>query len=188
LRRFEIIEDHSLHTGLLQSESRVLDLGANAGRFTQTIVERFGCNVVAVEPNPKMFDLIPPHPRVRKFPYAITANTGPIEFHISDLSLGSSLGEVTGAHQGTITVLGKNLEELIGEIGWSRIDLLKMDIEGAEIDVFASCSDRLLQTIAQITVEFHDFIGVVSSQNIRKVLSRLESRGFRWVSRVGGWL
>lgn len=186
MRRFEVIEDHSLYTGILRSDSRVLDLGANAGRFTQAIVERFGCEVIAVEPNPEMFDQIAPHPRVLKLPYAMTASTGPVEFHISDFSLGSSLGRPSGQQQNTITVLGKNLEELIREVGWSRIDLLKMDIEGAEIDVFGSCADRILQSIAQMTIEFHDFTGAVSTNSIRKLLRRLESLGFRFVSRYRG--
>jgi hypothetical protein len=37
------------------------------------------------------------------------------------------------------------------------VDLLKLDIEGAEFEVIESTPDSILRSIGQITVEFHDF-------------------------------
>ena len=45
----ETIEDHTIHTRFLSSNSRVLDLGANRGSFSKAMITRFGCQCVAVE-------------------------------------------------------------------------------------------------------------------------------------------
>jgi hypothetical protein len=81
----------------------------------------------------------------------------------------------------------KSLQELIEELGWARVDLLKIDIEGAEIEMLASCPDDLLRRIAQISVEFHDFCGIIAPTEVRATLARLQKLGFRYVrmSRVG---
>ncbi len=48
--------------------------------------------------------------------------------------------------------------ELRRRAGVDRIDLLKIDIEGAEIGMFDDCTDEELSSIGQITVEFHAFL------------------------------
>ena len=42
-------------------------------------------------------------------------------------------------------------------LGITKIDILKLDIEGAEFELFVSTPDDILRRIGQITVEFHDF-------------------------------
>jgi hypothetical protein len=42
-------------------------------------------------------------------------------------------------------------------LGITKIDLLKLDIEGAEFDLIAVTPNQILQRISQIAVEFHDF-------------------------------
>jgi len=86
----------------------------------------------------------------------------------------------------TVSVPGKRLDEFASDLGLTHIDLLKMDIEGAELDVLASCSDRFLRSIAQLTVEFHDHVGVVSKEDIRAVIRRFHSLGFVHLSRYRG--
>jgi len=61
-----------------------------------------------------------------------------------------------------------------------HVDLLKIDIEGAEIDLFGSCSDSELKEIGQITVEFHSFIYADQHHSVLQVLERMADIGF-WV-------
>jgi hypothetical protein len=58
-----------------------------------------------------------------------------------------------------------------------RIDFLKIDIEGAEIDVLPDCSD-VIDRVQHLFVEFHAYIG--QSQALAKVIEVIEKAGFRY--------
>ena len=57
------------------------------------------------------------------------------------------------------------------------VDFLKMDIEGAEIEVLPDCAD-VLDRVQHLFVEFHAHIG--QPQALAKVLSVIEQAGFRY--------
>ncbi len=58
-----------------------------------------------------------------------------------------------------------------------RIDFLKIDIEGAEIEVLADCADSLGH-VQNLFVEFHSYIG--HSQSLASVVKVFEENGFRY--------
>ena len=70
-------------------------------------------------------------------------------------------------------------------IEWDTIDLLKLDIEGAEIEFSRQTPDHVLRRIGQMTIEFHDFCGITPSSEVRRVLLRLQSLGFSHVRMSG---
>lgn len=53
--------------------------------------------------------------------------------------------------------------------------MLKLDIEGAEIEFF----DAALAGVGQITVEFHDHCGMTPPAEVARVCRRLHGPGFR---------
>ncbi|MEA2383415.1 MAG: hypothetical protein QOH72_3386 [Solirubrobacteraceae bacterium] len=56
------------------------------------------------------------------------------------------------------------------------VDLLKMDIEGAEVDVLLDCADRL-DRVGRLVCEYHSFAG--RPQRLGQLLAALESAGHR---------
>lgn len=58
-----------------------------------------------------------------------------------------------------------------------HIDMLKMDIEGAEADVLQDCG-QLLSRVTNIFIEFHSF--VEKPQRLNEVLQLLSDNGFRY--------
>ena len=72
------------------------------------------------------------------------------------------------------------LRELRRRAGIDRIDLLKVDIEGAEIGMFDDCSDEELRSIGQITVEFHAFLFPEQQAAVTRIRERMAHIGF-WV-------
>ena len=64
------------------------------------------------------------------------------------------------------------LRDYLGE----PIDLLKLDIEGAEVDVLLDCRDRLTN-VARVFVEYHSF--AESEQRLDILLALLKTSGFR---------
>ncbi|MHA4742433.1 FkbM family methyltransferase [Dyadobacter sp. MSC1_007] len=59
----------------------------------------------------------------------------------------------------------------------SRIDFLKIDIEGAELDVLADCRSSL-GNVNNLFVEFHSYIG--NPQGLADVIRIFEENGFRY--------
>jgi hypothetical protein len=53
-----------------------------------------------------------------------------------------------------------------------------MDIEGAEIEVLASLDDDLIKGVGQWTIEFHDFLGMMSVSDVERCLGRMARLGF----------
>jgi FkbM family methyltransferase len=183
----ETIHWHTLHPRYLGARSNVLDLGANYGLFARAITERFGCQCVAVEPSPGPFAAIPEGARISKLQAAVADKSGMMPFHVASESVASSLLPNDRFHAETIDVPVLSLPDLLCQLSWSRVDLLKIDIEGAEVGLLDACPDKVLGRIAQISVEFHDFCGITPVADVKRTLARLNGLGFFSVrmSRVG---
>lgn len=183
----ETIHWHTLHPRYLSPTSTVLDLGANYGHFTRAVVKRFGCHCVAIEPSPEPFAAIPTSAQILKLQVGIAGRSGMMPFHIAESSLASSLARSAELNGTAIEIPVISIPELIEQLGWQKVDLIKMDIEGAEIEALAACPDELLKRVAQISVEFHDFCGITPASDVARTLRRLCGLGFFSVrmSRVG---
>ena len=167
----------------LSAGSIVVDLGANLGRFSHGMIARFGCRCYAVEANPSLCERIEFHPRLEIINAAVAGQAGTVSLHLSHNSEASSLFKSAMAGQaGMIEVNALTLQDVLRRIDASRVDLLKIDIEGAEISVLESCPDAVLQAIPQITVEFHDFLGITPRPVVEQVVRRMERCGFAWIS------
>ena len=170
---------HSISPDLLTADSVVLDLGANYGAFANAMASRFQCEVYAVEASPRVFAQMPTGDFVKKFNFAICGRSGTVALNISSNHEVTSLKRLDNwEYIDTIRVEGLSLDEFLKTESIPQIDLLKVDIEGAEIEVFNSCSDAFLRSIDQITVEFHEWLGGSSKTEVTDIVSRLQTLGF----------
>jgi FkbM family methyltransferase len=185
--RTQAIEWHTLVPALLVPESNVLDLGANVGAFSRQIVERFDCICHAVEPDPKLLAAIPRHPRIRTYAYAISSRQTRLALYLSPNSLASSIinPDVHGAMDSAIMVESIDLTTFINKHVVGPISLIKMDIEGAEVEVLDSLTDDFLISIPSLTVEFHDFCKLTPSDVVERIATRLERLGFYYLRMSG---
>ena len=71
-----------------------------------------------------------------------------------------------------------SLPDLIKRLSWPSVDLLKLDVEGAEISILDSCPETVLRKIGQMTIEFHDFCGITNPKAVSKTIARLNEIGF----------
>lgn len=173
----ETIYDHTVHPRYLGAQSQVLDLGANYGLFAKAITARFGCRCLAVEPSPEPFAAIEEGRLISKLQAAAAAKSGTAPFHIAPDSIFSSLHRTSGVVR-IIEVRAFSLPELVTLIGASPLDLLKIDIEGAEIELLNTCPPSVLQQIRQMSVEFHDHIDLTPASEVSSTLARLHKLGF----------
>lgn len=178
--RLEEVQGHTFYVPALVLGATVFDLGAASAGFARRLAEAYGCRCYVAEPLPEAFNQIPDYPRLRAFPVAISGVNGQISLvdratHHGSASFFSYAGV---PEKGSLAVDSVTIERFREMAGVDRIDLLKLDIEGAEFDALAATSDDTLRRIGQITVEFHDFLDSRLTPACEAVIARLEALGF----------
>jgi FkbM family methyltransferase len=73
--------------------------------------------------------------------------------------------------------------DIISENAIERIDLLKVDVEGAEYDILLNCPEDMLSRVQRVVMEYHEFRGEERSH--RDLVKLLEAHGFRVVVERG---
>jgi len=143
------------------------------------MVQEFGCRVHALEPNPYLFadlqGLAIPGVTVHKV--ALADTPGPRPFVLMG---NTEYSHFSSAGDSSIQVEAMTLGDLVSQIPKASIDLIKMDIEGAELDILECLPLEVLERIRQITVEFHQFLYPESRLRIEAIKNRFRDAGF-WV-------
>jgi len=146
-----------------------IDLGANEGYFSvigSALVGNAG-KVVAVEPQSRLMNVIHANLalngclNVNVVQAVVSAKTETVNLHLAPgLSTGgSSLSRNTRYRLPTEPVQSFSLSEFLEKTGTSHCDLMKVDIEGAEYDVFMHAEPVLKAGIIRnIALEIHDSI------------------------------
>jgi len=176
------LKTHIIYSIILDSDSLVIDLGANVGQFSEAITREFNCRYYAIEAVPSVYSQLPENGLIKKFNYAISDRNELLKIYTSDnLECNSISQEAASVYslQGEISVDGITLETFLNNPRIELVDLLKIDIEGAQEAVFNSTRDATLCKVKQSTIEFHDFLpGSISSEEVNKITNRLKRLGF----------
>lgn len=175
------IRGHSFFAHSLKRNCVIVDLGANKGDFSRQATSQFAAHCISVEATPALAAELQRDGAMRVMNCAISDSNEPITFYVSaeHSEKSSIVPNVGGEHVCAHTVEAKTLDDVIVENKLDQINLLKVDIEGAELPMIRSLSDKTLDKIDQITIEFHDFTGAISKQDVHQTVKRLESAGFR---------
>lgn len=171
--------EHSFLAAPITAESTIVDLGMNTGEFATTMIAHFGCSVVGVEPVPDLFAEIPQVPGLTAEHRAVTPGGETVPLFLSSNPLGATIDDRRReADQPAVMVTGTTLGNLLDRHDIARTPLVKVDVEGAELEMLHTITDRTLQRIDQLTVEFHDFLDPGQAGEVRRVKQRLASAGF----------
>jgi FkbM family methyltransferase len=173
------IASHTVAPELLPAAPVVVDAGANVGEFSLALASEFHASCFAIEPSPAIYEMIPTMAGIRKFQCALAGVPREIELHLGRNPVATTMHRVeSGEYKETLRVPARTLEEFCSATHIGKIDVLKMDIEGEELAVFQSCSDAFLAAIDQVTVEFHEWIGQGTANDVRWVIRRMRGLGF----------
>jgi FkbM family methyltransferase len=162
----------------------VIDLGAHKGRFYNLMHKDYDAVCYGVEASPALAKQLPAGKGIHTFNYAISSSNGTMELTLSNEPEANSLIPGIAANWGiteTVTVPSITFETfLAGQKIPDTIAILKVDIEGSELDVIEEASAATLKRIRQMPVEFHDFLGVGSDYKPRmmQAIKKLETEGF----------
>jgi FkbM family methyltransferase len=177
----EYIQGHLIAPALVSKDSIVLDLGGNLGSFSKAMAERFGTVCYCIEPNPDLFEKIDPTELIHKANIAISDKDGKMELTLSQNAEASSffpgIVEKWGIKH-AVVVDTMTLMSFCKSNKIEEIDLLKVDIEGSELSLLSTMTDKTLQSIPQLTIEFHEFLDDVLIEPTNKAIKRMEALGF----------
>ena len=128
------------------NKSIVFDVGTYTGSFTEKIVNRFVCIVYAFEPKNEYFNYLmnkfKKNKNVRIFNFALSNFTGTAQ--ISDIGAGSSIIErVENSDYETVNVV--SFVDFLKMENIDSIDLLYLNIEGSEYDLFTNIFENNYQ-------------------------------------------
>lgn len=130
----------------LQHAPVVLDVGANVGDYARAVRKvRTDARVFCFEPSPhafaKLTSALGGAEGVTLLPFALAAESGPATLY-SDAS-GSGLASMTRrrldhygiAITGSEAIVARTLDDVLDSVGSPFVDLMKLDVEGHELDV-----------------------------------------------------
>jgi FkbM family methyltransferase len=138
----------------------VFDCGANVGYSSLYFLNQFPrCRVIAVEPDPDNLELL----RINLQPYGsrveiVTAGVWSTATRL--VIVRRSEAWATQVRAATPDEMGDlpavDIASLMQRAGVDRVDVLKVDIEGSEAEVFSANVDTWLPRIGSLAIELHD--------------------------------
>ena len=171
-----------------RKDSVVYSLGVGDEiEFDLAIIEKYGVEVFAFDPTPNSVDMLDASKLPEKFhfhPWAVTAEDGTLKFYPrlkkdgtkSDVMFTMIPEEAT--KDDAIEVPAYSLSSITARLGHDTIDVLKMDIEGAEYEVL----EGLLRSSVlpkQLLVEFHHRFVEDGLERTYDLIDRLRDAGYR---------
>jgi len=138
----------------------VLDLGGHVGSFTLWAAERSPARFFVVEPNPAVFELLSQNvgalgERVVLKQAAIAGEPGSSWFEQDIDSASSRLRRAEPDGRGGLRVTTVTLAQVLAESGFPRVDVVKMDVEGAEYPALHGAGADLLRSARHWVIECH---------------------------------
>jgi FkbM family methyltransferase len=169
----------------------ILDLGANIGLFSlQAASCRPGSEVHAYEPAPRNVKLISlnvrANPQVSSSIHIHHEAVGGLSrtasfFYDEKIPQGSSLFHTDRADGLPVTV--RSFVEIVDRLG-GAVGVVKIDVEGAEYEIFEHTPTRVWEGVPAISIEVHeDPAGKLQKGGL---LKRIESLGYKAMKEISG--
>jgi FkbM family methyltransferase len=175
--KVESLHCHSFVSELAKKAEIAIDCGANNGDFARWLSDNTTAKIFSFEPDPRLFKQLPSLDRVEWIESAVDGTSGVFQLSLGEKHCSSAVYR-EASDQKTVKVGKTSLDDFCVGRGIEKIDFLKIDIEGAELNVLEQCSERLLRSTVQVTVEFHDFLEPSDLPRIKNVFKRMQSLGF----------
>jgi FkbM family methyltransferase len=119
-----------------------IDIGSNVGWYALSVAREAGAvptRILAVEPQPEIFDRLiynirqNPSCTIKAVDCAVADKTGELTLFLDPLNRGeASLKIVNSSQTDAIRVPAVTMLELLSREGLTRVDAIKLDVEGAE--------------------------------------------------------
>lgn len=168
----------------LTKESIVYSFGVGEDiSFDLAMIERFGMHIYAFDPTPKSINWVKSQRLPKEFQlfeFGVAGYDGTAKFYPPENPehVSCTILEKPSTANKAIEVKVYKLSTIMNMLGHKRVDILKMDIEGAEYAVI----DELLSLdieIQQLLVEFHHRFANIGIAQTRKTIESLNRKGYK---------
>jgi len=159
---YSVFQRQDYGLGLVPGPATIIDAGAYTGFSTVYFAEKYpAATILALEPDPSNYALLVDN--ARAYPNVIPLNMAlwhcDCQIGLRDRGTGHwaffvDPGE-SGAARPRTEVEAVTLRTLIDRFGVERVDLLKIDVEGAEKEIFEHAGDWI-ERVNAIFAELHD--------------------------------
>jgi len=143
--------------------SFIVDAGANIGFASVFFTNRYpNARILSLEPEKNNYEIlarnVAPYPNITAVRGALWSET--TDLNVIDTGLGNwgfRVGAQNGSSSGTPdqTVHAMSVESILRDFGVEKIDILKIDIEGSELEIFQN-ADRWIDKVDSLVVELHE--------------------------------
>jgi FkbM family methyltransferase len=166
----------------IQPKDTIIDIGGHIGSFSIWAAKQANRGqVFTFEPNHENFGLLQENQKINNvsnlkvFNLAVADKAGEITlFNSKHQNMGHSFYE--NHLQNKTTVKTITLAEILESNKINKVDLLKVDAEGAEYPILLNTSPKVLQKINKIILEYHDYLN--HGYNYQDIKHHLKSNGF----------
>jgi FkbM family methyltransferase len=173
---FEEVVTNEVYAGVAEHVSdcrSIVDLGANIGLTTLYFATKFPkANIVAVEPNPETFQMLQGNLKGRDNVHPIEAAVWSSETRLDGTSEPNRFSAFEVRENSEGTMRGVPIQQIM-ELAGGSADILKVDIEGAEVELFKG-DLNWLQNVRCIAIEFHG-----NSREVSNFDAIMAEQGFR---------
>ncbi len=140
----------------------IVDAGANVGMATLFFARQYPyARIVAIEPEPLNFEMLKKNcegmSNVTLLKSALWSDSCNVRIaNPSAEAWAFSVTDQTSEADGLATVSTITIADILRRMNTDHIDLLKLDIEGSELQLFSKGADKWLGRVRHIVVELHD--------------------------------
>lgn len=159
----------------------IIDAGANIGLTSVYFNKKYPqSKIIAIEPEKSNFELLKincnNYKNIISYKRALS-NEPNLNINVVDIGYGN-WGFITEIDNSTISLKTVDsvetitIDEVMKENNLEFIDLLKIDIEGAEKELFESNYENWLPKTKSIVIELHDSMKIGSSKNFFEAINK----------------
>lgn len=156
-----LFDEQYLCLDFLKGVKRILDCGANVGYTAAYLLTKHPeATLVAIEPDPETAKMLRKNTggygdRVQVIEAGIWHRDAGLK--IVPSPIGAWANQVHECEPGeTPQVTAVGIGSLMDRLGWDWVDLLKIDIEGAEVNVFRNDTSAWIKRVGTIAIELHN--------------------------------
>ena len=168
---------------LLNRESVIYSVGVGSNiDFDVELINSFGATVHAFDPTPRSIEWVKNQQLPKHFifhPFGLSAENGHMDFFPPSKASSTHFSPIDryGDTNNVVRAPVKDIDTIASELKHKEIDLLKMDIEGAEYEVIEALPKNRV-AINQILIEFHHMYKGVPISKTVDAISTLSNLGF----------
>lgn len=150
--------DHKMLSGI--HPRHIIDAGAHIGSVSIFFARKFpDARIVAIEPDATNFELLKLNTKCYKNIVPINAALWCEDTHVGlSNPYGTSWAFRVDAGNKAGNVRAVTLPTLLKEFDIPKVDILKMDVEGAEKEIFENNASDWLRRVGLLCIELHDRI------------------------------